>query len=268
MANPLDMLMAFLVDNILVVVVVCVAVYMALMYLKVKSKSKYKVIDRRKIEKANFIEEMKYNVSDKYNWLFKGKQLIGKITHYVEAKEDIAGRSPVTMIKIVFKPTFRRIPFVKPFTKPEALMIEDDSLNDMEQKALDMVIEREEKEISKLDKKSDIYEKRLAVLIKYKKEKYPLIVKNETGKFIRINSERGLDYYFGIYFDMKNPDVHSDNIINTRVLKTDVEQLASRYFTKSQEQCVYSPEMAHQFALKERELAIELAKAKGKRESI
>ncbi len=80
---------------------------------------------------------------------------------------------------------------------------------------------------------------------------------------------RSINYYFGIYFDEKDVEtIHSPNIINTRVLKTDVEQLASRYFTKSQEQCVYSPEMAHQFALKERELAIEMAKAKGKRESV
>jgi len=242
--NPLDTLMKVLFDNILLVVIGVFGLYLALLYLRMKSKTKYTVIDRRKIEKANFIEEMKYNIATKYKYLFKGKQLIGKITHYAEGivtvavpvtiKAKIGNPEPKTITKnvkqdikvlrIVFRPTFKNIPFVKPFSKPEALMLEDDSLS---------------------------------------------IIKMPTRKHIYISDERSINYYFGIYFDEKDAEnIHSPNIINTRVLKTDVEQLASRYFTKSQEQCVYSPEMAHQFALKERELAIELAKAKGKRESI
>ena len=222
--TPLDTLMKFLFDNVLFIAVIILSIYFALMYLKIKSKTKYKIIDRRKIEKANFIEEMKYNIATKYKYLYKGKQLIGKITHYAEGIADVKGKSPVNVIRIVFKPTFKNIPFVKPFTKPEALMLEDDPES---------------------------------------------IFKNPMRKHLYIADNRSINYYFGIYFDEKDVEnIHNPNIINTRVLKTDVEQLASRYFTKSQEQCVYDPSMAHQFAMKERELAIEMAKAKGKRESI
>lgn len=281
--NPLDWLLNFLMQNVFYIVIIGVAIYFLAMYLKVKSKTKYKIIDRRVIEKANFIEEMRYNIADKFKWLFKGKQLIGKITHYVEVTKDVKGMSPVTTVKMVFKPTFRSriLPFAKPFSRAEALMIEDDSLTAKDQQRLNsqildveekIKIREEEMEQEKDKEKIKIMEKSVktlkAMLIDFKKKATPLIVKNEDRHHFTINSDRGLDYYFGIYFDMKTPSLHSDNIINTRVLKTDVEQLASRYFTKSQQECVYDPVFAKEFALKEREIALEMAKAKGKRESV
>jgi len=268
MVNPLDMLMRFIFDNIFVIVICGLAIYFAMMYLKVKSKSKYKVIDRRKIEKANFIEEMKYNIATKYKYLYKGTQLIGKITHYATGIVDVKGKSPVNVVRMVFKPTFKNIPFVKPFAKPEALMLEDDSLTPKKIKEIDEKINEFNIKIGNAITEESKAKLRLS-RIEYITSVTPSIKKDAEKKKISISNERSINYYFGIYFDEKDVEnIHSPNIINTRVLKTDVEQLASRYFTKSQEQCVYSPEMAHQFALKERELAIELAKAKGKRESI
>jgi len=263
----LDQVMAFIFNNIFYIVGLGLIIFVLWSYLKISKRTKFTIIDRRKIEKANFIEEMKYNVASKYKLLFKGKQLIGKISHYAEGVVDVKGQSPVNIMKIVFKPTFRSLPFVKPFTKPEALMIQDDTITPKKSKEIE---KRLEEFNQKLETEKD--EKKKMKLVDEKMDYMisitPSIVKDNGFKRIIISDERSINYYFGIYLDDKNPDLHSRNVIDTRVLKTDVEQLASRYFTKSQEQCVYSPEMAHQFALKERELAIELAKAKGKRESI
>jgi hypothetical protein len=44
--------------------------------------------------------------------------------------------------------------------------------------------------------------------------------------------------------------------------------MASRYFAKSQEQCVYAPEVASQLAQREKELQIELAKTRGIQKSV
>ena len=51
-------------------------------------------------------------------------------------------------------------------------------------------------------------------------------------------------------------------------LITDFNLIASRYFAKAQEQCVYDPAVASQLAQREKEIQLELAKTRGTQKSI
>lgn len=76
------------------------------------------------------------------------------------------------------------------------------------------------------------------------------------------------DYYFGIYYDLTIPKEHMEIIKNDNLIRTDLNELASVYYCKSQEQSTFDPIRAHQMALEEKRLEIELAKSKGKVESV
>ncbi len=95
-----------------------------------------------------------------------------------------------------------------------------------------------------------------------------LVTLDEKTKAVKIVDGVFFDFLFGIYYDTVDEKQHLENIKSDNVLRTDYDQMAGRYWVKGQQQCVYSPEMALQLALKERELAIELAKKKGKAETV
>jgi len=76
------------------------------------------------------------------------------------------------------------------------------------------------------------------------------------------------DYYFGVYYDLTIPTEHMKIIKNDNVIRTDLNELASVYYCKSQEQSTFDPIRAHQLALEEKKLEIELAKARGKAETV
>ena len=276
----MDTIMATLFDNVFLLVVIGLVVYFLYYFLRIRKKMNIHVIERSELERQKFIEDMKYNISSKFKWLIKEGKVIGKIVNYIEASV-IGNPEEFTVTKMVFKPTFqwKKIKLVKFWAKLEGLMLinrsqdsitknnepilkEIDALelkmlevakrnfkegnikfsNDEDKKAWDKLFEEKKKNEKKLLN---------AVFLKRKDE-------------IIVSEGAGLENYIGLYYDMTTPTVFQDNVINSRLLKSDIDQLASRYFAVSQQQCVYSPELAHQLAMKERELQIELAKRKGK----
>jgi len=89
-------------------------------------------------------------------------------------------------------------------------------------------------------------------------------MKDETSHRIVIPEDLGFDKFMGYYYMIaENVKPKLRNVLDARILTTDFSLMASRYFSKSQEQCVYSPELAFQMAQKQTELNIELAKRKG-----
>jgi hypothetical protein len=87
-------------------------------------------------------------------------------------------------------------------------------------------------------------------------------------KTIYIDERVITDWYFGIYYDLSMKKELTEHIVNDNVFKTDLENLASIYFAKSQEQSTFTPDYAHDMAMREKELQIELAKKRGKMTSI
>lgn len=88
------------------------------------------------------------------------------------------------------------------------------------------------------------------------------------GKAVLIPRWLTLDYYLGIYYDLASEQTHTNLIKNDNLFRTDMNQLASIYFAKSQEQSTFDPAHAHQLAMKEKELQIEMSKKKGQITSI
>jgi len=88
------------------------------------------------------------------------------------------------------------------------------------------------------------------------------------GKNIIVPKWLTFDYYFGIYYDMGSEESHIKLIKEDNLFRSDLNQLASIYYAKSQEQSTFDPEKAHQLAMKEKELQIEMAKKHGKITSI
>jgi hypothetical protein len=74
--------------------------------------------------------------------------------------------------------------------------------------------------------------------------------------------------FLGIYYDLNYELDHRATLRKTHIFETDLNNLASIYFVKSQEQTTFDPIHAHEMALREKELEIELAKKKGIQESI
>lgn len=98
-----------------------------------------------------------------------------------------------------------------------------------------------------------------------------------TDKIEQLDSVRGViqlpatmsfDYLLGIYYDGGTEKIHTDLIKSDNLFRTDLNQLASIYFAKSQEQSTFDPDKAHALAMKEKEIQIEMMKRQGKITSI
>lgn len=77
------------------------------------------------------------------------------------------------------------------------------------------------------------------------------------------------DYFMGIYYGSSlTEETHKNVIIDNNLFRSTAQQIASTFFSKSQEQSTFDPEHAHALALKEKELQIQLAAKKGKITSI
>lgn len=76
------------------------------------------------------------------------------------------------------------------------------------------------------------------------------------------------DKYFGVYYDGSQERDHTNIIKEDNILRTDLNELASIYFVKAQEQSTYNPDYAHRLALEQKKIEVELAKRKGKAETI
>lgn len=77
------------------------------------------------------------------------------------------------------------------------------------------------------------------------------------------------DYFMGIYYGSSlSEESHKNVIIDNNLFRSTAQQIASTFFSKSQEQSTFDPEHAHALALKEKELQIQLAAKKGQVTSI
>ena len=77
------------------------------------------------------------------------------------------------------------------------------------------------------------------------------------------------DYFMGIYYGSSiSEEKHKNVIIDNNLFRSTASQIASTFFSKSQEQSTFDPEHAHALAMKEKELQIQLAAKKGKITSI
>lgn len=95
-----------------------------------------------------------------------------------------------------------------------------------------------------------------------------IVALNSVQKLVIVPAKTTFDFMWGMHYDIGDEKDHLANLKQDNVMRTDLDQMGSRYWVKSQEQCVFAPEMALQMALKSQELAIELAKRKGKADTI
>lgn len=218
----LDQVMKFVFDNIWLIVGFGIVIYFIHEYFSFKRRTSFKTINRSEIERKEFIDRMKYNISP-YKWLYKGKEVIGKISNYTE---ELTKGNPKDLktISLVFRPMLikRPIKISNPFAKMQPLKIEKNN----------------------------------EIIVQVDKD----LVLNETIE---------LSKYSGFYYSIgKNEPIICENIRNLETFKTDLNSVASIYFVKSQEQSTFDPNMAHDVVMKEKELQVELAKRKGKTETI
>ena len=232
MANPLEVIMKWAMDNVFILAILGIAIYFFHGYFNLKKVEKINSVNRSEVERKNIIERLKLNPSKKYKWLYKGSELIGKISHLIETKVP-HNPEPFEVITMVVKPMLlaKPIRITNPFAKSKVIEVE---------KSKQVIVWEEDGSMTP----------------------------KESNK-LRINGEIAITQYQGIYYTIgKNEDLMIDNIRNFDTFKTDINNLASIYFVKSQEQSTYAPQYAHELALKEKEIQLEMAKKKGKMETI
>jgi len=262
--NPLDAVMQFFFQNIFFFLFMGFAAFFLITYLKFGKKIKYKIIDREEVERLKFIEAMLFNRSSKYQALYQGDLLqlgiinngggllnlnnvlpmgkkiwrklhkVGNIEHYLE---------------------FEQVP-IKLVQDGQGKITYEELKNEKPMRLIAMVIKR-----TLFWRIPNPMAKAQAMFIENDNE---LMEKDEKGGRIIVPEQLGYDKYMGFHYIIaENTKPKLRNILDARVLVTDFNIQASRYFAKSQEQCVYSPELAFQMAQKQTELQIELAKKRG-----
>ena len=256
--NPLDVLMQFLADNVFFLVIVGLLGYLAYMYLRVKRTTLTKPINRSEIERMKFIERMKHNKTESFKWLFRGKNRVGKITHF---REYFTNPDNYKVAEIVVKPCLLwRL--TNPFSKSQAFMV---NMGKISEEKKDFV---KEDVIKMIKIQNDGFPEKEVPLVHLDKE---YIIRNRVitdGDKLIVPEWISFDHYFGIFHDATLPEEHMKIIKRDDVIRTDLNELASIYYCKSQEQSTFDPIRAHQLALEEKKLEIELAKARGKAETV
>jgi len=190
---------------------------------KSDEKKPPKPIDRREVERKNFIERMELNPSISYKWFLKGANIIGKIMFLKETTIE-GNPEKHNVIEMVIKPALlSKFKIENPFAKEMCVMI---------------------------DKKNTDYEK--------------IAFSNELSITDRVT----FDNVHGIFYDRSMETELAEHIKNDAIFRTDLEQLAAIYYVASQEQSTFDPQYAHEMAMKEKELQIELARKRGKQTSI
>jgi len=219
-------LLDFIFGNIVWLIIIGGIIFVFVTYLKFGYRHKIKPLNRSEIEQYKFIERMKNNQNSvKYFKILKrGEKTIGKITHFCAVTLTKKG-NPKEEIK-----TDICMMLVKPMLISRGRLQITNPLG----KVMPMQIN---KEFIKID---------------------------PFNKTMNIPEYVYLDYYFGIYYDKQTEDIQTAFIKNDQLFRTDLNQIASVYFAKSQEQATFDPEHAHQLAMKEKEIQVELAKKSGK----
>ena len=248
--NIADAVMAFLFQNIFYIVLLGLVVYFAFLYLRFGRKTTYKVIDREEVERQKFIDAMQFNKRKDIKSLWKGEiilpngsnakarvlpmERIGNIENYLEFSQV-----PIKLSEIEGKITYTEV---------------------INEKSMDLIA---------ITIKPTIF---LGISNPFKKSQ-PLLLEKDTtykvGKTLVIPRELGIEKMTGIFYVInENTRPKIRNVIDARILVQDWNLTCSRYFAKGQEQAVYSPEVAQTMMQLEKQLQIQLAKTKGKEESI
>ena len=93
-----------------------------------------------------------------------------------------------------------------------------------------------------------------------------LVSKQEKGHkegFMSVPAHTHFDNSFGIYYNKEDEMKNRTAIIHDGILRQDLNNLASVYFAKSQEQATFDPDHAHQLAMREKEIQLEMSKRRG-----
>lgn len=237
MAFALPVNVGDIIDFIFQNIWIIVAISIAVIYLKdlVKWKTKIKPLNRAEIERQKFIERMKANPANRFIMLSKGGHKLGIVTHFKE----------------FYYPEIKAENVVKKGKVVDVKKIETGKNKKIVQILVSPLL---------FGKIPNPFAKTQCYQIGENSMKRSLIEWN-------IKSWIGMDYIFGVYYD-ENTIENTDIIKNDNIMRTDLNQIASIYYVKSQEQSTFDPAYAHQMALKEKELQIELARKKGKAETI
>jgi hypothetical protein len=228
-----------------VVVALGVVAYFAYTYLRFGIGEKLKPINRSEIERTRFIERMKYNQPGDFGWVLRGSKLIGSIQSYREFELRMKSQSRKTKSPQDLE---FAAPAVPAAGQPATV------------KVVQMVVRPPLIGFIKIANP-------LARLICLQLNDSELI-KDAGAHEIVIPPHITLDYLFGIYYDASLEEQHTDFIKQDNLFRSDMNEIASIYFAKSQEQSTFDPVRAHELALKEKELQIEMAKKTGKTTSI
>jgi len=271
------MVLQFVFENILIIGLGVAFGFILWKYLKVSRGFKYKIIDRKEVERLNFIEKMQFNVAHKFKWLYRadlvdftevmpnGNRLLYQKLIKIDKDHAILNnnvkkfKNGECLGKIVHYMEFEQKPY-------ELIKLKDGTIELKEEKNGENVhlIAMTLKPIW-FWKFTNPFKKLQPLIIENNTE----LGKDEKNKRLMISFDIATDNLFGIYYELsENSKPKHRNIVDSRLTITDWNLTASRYFVKGQEQCVYSPEMAQQMAIREKEIQLELAKKRGKQETI
>lgn len=234
MASPVGFaaLTDFVFANILYFVIGGVGLFFILNYLKFGTRKKIKVVNIADIERMKFIERMKNNKPALFKSFYRGDtQLVGKII----AMRDLPIKNKD--YKANSKSVPKQVSVLQLLVKPML--------------------------IAKLGITRP-FSKLLPFQINYNVVRF-----DKYSKSLQVPEWTTFDYFMGIYYDSSIPEeVHKNIIIDHNLFRSTAQQVASVFFSKSQEQSTFDPDHAHALAMKEKELQIEMAKKKGNITSI
>lgn len=277
MADPVSAFLDIIFQNIwIIVIIVGVAVFF---WLFTTFRNKTRVIKRSDIERQEMIKRLKPNKSYLFKWLFHGYNLVGSIKafRFITYK---SGKVSTFMPKTDGK----KYEFIRDFGENKAgdiltITPKDKDYADLVALLLGAGAIAPVKETG--EETPETFIQMLVQPVFHEFIKFPNIF--APLRIFQINLNDGIkmdralgsvtipenvafDEFMGVNYDMTT--LNHINIINDQLLRTDFNSLASIYFVKSQEQSTYNPDNAHEMAMKQRELEIEMAKRKGKMTTI
>lgn len=228
--NPLDSIIKWAFDNIFILCAFGIAIYFIHGYLDIKKVEKIKAVDRSEVERKNMIDRLKFNTNKRYKWLYKGNHLLGNISSIIGSQTG-GNPHPVETLTIAFQPMLISSPIKikNPFAKKQVVVIDYANI------------------VMTSDENGNVI---------------------ETNKIV-VKDTIAISKYQGVYYTVgSTEEMIKNNIRDFDVFKSDINSIASIYYVKSQEQSTFAPQYAHELALKEKEIALELAKKRGKMETI
>lgn len=266
---------SFVQNNLIVLVVIGLCIFLAFTYLKVSSRTP-KIISRSDIEKKKRIDELQPNSNTiteykldadgrtlvnltKYNDLFYGVKYLGKITNignrleYPEIAKKKLSAKYEDVKKIINNPDTTFAQADQSNKEYEQLKIE------IEQSA-DVIYELVYRPVWFMNFTNPFKIELLRIF------KSSLIMDRSKGQLV-INPTVSIDKKGGFYYDVPN-EKRNLNWINESIHKHDYEDLASFYFVESQKRATLDLSYAHEMAMKEKDLQVELARKRGKMSSI